>query len=68
MTDQNLLGMEKSLIVSNPDILVIDNPDISRDEHNHPQQASTRKATAQVKEWIKSLSVPIPEDVVEDEP
>jgi len=43
---------EKSLTVTDPDTSVIDNPEISGDEHSSPQQASARNATAQVKVFL----------------
>ena len=68
-TDEKKVGVEKSPTVADPDDVRDEqttDPDDSRDEHSRPQQASARKATDRVKEWIRSLSAP-PEDVVEDE-
>lgn len=47
-------------------VVQISDPVDSEGENNRPQRASAKKATNQVREWVRMLSAPR-EDVTEDE-
>ena len=66
-TEEKELGVEKSLTATTDSDNITPDPDNSGSEHSRPQRASARKATDQVKEWVRLLFAPPPEDVVEEE-
>ncbi|XP_065893695.1 uncharacterized protein, partial [Dysidea avara] len=50
-TEEKELGVEKSLTATTNSDNITPDPDSSGSEPSHPQRASARKATYQVKEW-----------------
>ena len=57
-TEEKELGVEKSLTATTNSDNITPDPDNSGSEHSRPQRASARKATDQVKEWVRFLSAP----------